>query len=104
MAIDRRKCRKEAEGEQADAQEAIISRKEMMGWTKKVVLLNSGSAAHHWEVNTPEMSVSRKGKLLYSGGQASGEKVDSCTKEPTPPYQSEHENFYLFIYLFIYLF
>ena len=39
-----------------------------------------------------------KEHLLYSGGQASGEKVDSCTKEPTPPYQSEHKNLYLFIY------
>ena len=36
MAIDRRKCRKEA----------TISREEMMAWTKKVVLLNSGSATH----------------------------------------------------------
>jgi len=36
MAIDRRKCRKEA----------AISREEMMAWTKKVVLLNSGSATH----------------------------------------------------------
>ena len=89
MAIDRRKCRKEA----------TISREEMMAWTKKVVLLNSGSAAHCWEVNTPEMSVSKKGKFALFRRPGIWEKVDSCTKEPTSPLPIRAQEL-IFIYLF----
>lgn len=89
MAIDRRKCRKEA----------TISREEMMAWTKKVVLLNSGSDAHCWEVNTPEMSVSKKGKFALfrrPGIWGEGGLMYQRTNFP-PTNQSTRTYIYLFI-------
>ena len=49
-----------------------------------VLLLNSGLAVHHSEVNTREASVGRKERLLYFGSWQLGEKAFLCPKANSP--------------------